>query len=90
MRHWVFAEPVMNGIEPIWYLYSDDAILAEYWDYWYKKGMAYNKERGLDEGTGISPLRCIEDWVALHWAVVATPENLASILSAPKPELIQE
>lgn len=89
MRYWLFAEPVGESSEAIWMIYSDDAILAEYWPTWMQQGMAYNLANGLDEGNGISPLRCIDDWVVVHWAVPATPENLMNIISAPKPQLIE-
>jgi len=88
MRHWLFAEPAGDSSEPIWMIYSDDAILAEYWQTWMTQGMKHNRENGLDEGTGVNPIRCIDDWVVIHWAVPATPENLLNIISAPKPQLI--
>lgn len=88
MRHWLFAEPVGESSEAVWMIYSDDAVLAEYWDTWMRHGMKYNLEHGLDEGSGINPMRCIDDWVMVHWAVLATPENLVNIISAPKPQLI--
>lgn len=90
MRYWLFAEPAGQSSEPIWMIYSDDAILAEYWEPWMQQGMAYNLANGLDEGNGINPMRCIDDWVVVHWAVPATQESLLQILSAPKPTLIQD
>lgn len=90
MRHWLFAEPAGESSEPIWSIYSDDAILAEYWTYWVDKMTRFNISTYRPEGTGVSPLRCIDDWVTTHWAVPATPENLLNIISAPKPELIQQ
>lgn len=88
MTHWLFAEPAGESSEPIWMIYSDDAILATYWETWKAQGIAYNKAHGLEEHNGISPLRCIDDWITVHWAVPATPENLLNIISAPKPQLI--
>lgn len=88
MKHWLYVEPVGESVEPVWMVYSNDAILAEYWDRWSKHVMAINTEKGIDPGTGVSPLRCIDDWVTIHWAVEATPENLLNILSAPKPQLL--
>ena len=90
MRYWLLAEPVGKSNEPVWKIYSDDSILAEYWEQWMQRGMAYNREHGFDEGTGINPLRCIDDWVVVHWAVEATHENLLNIISAPKHQLINE
>jgi hypothetical protein len=88
MRYWIFVEPVGDSSEPVWKIYSDDAILAEYWETWKRQGVAYNNANGFEEYLGVSPLRCIEDWVVVHWAVAATRENLLNIISAPKPQLI--
>ena len=88
MNYWLFAEPAGESSEPVWMIYSDDAILATYWETWKTQGIAYNKRHGLEEHNGISPPRCIDDWVTIHWAVPATPENLLNIISAPKPQLI--
>lgn len=88
MRFWLIAEPVGSGDEPVWKIYSDDAILAEYWTYWVEKMTQYNTNNNIPEGTGVNPLRCIDDWTMVNWAVEATPEALLNILSAPKPQLI--
>lgn len=88
MRYWLYAQPVGEANEAVWMIYSDDAILATYWPTWMKHGMEYNRAHNMDEGKGINPLRCIDDWVIVHWAVPATPENLMNIISAPKPQLI--
>ena len=84
MRHWLFAEPVGDTSEPVWMVYSEDAIVAEYWETWERQGMAYNKAHGHDIYKDISRSNCIQDWVVVHWAVEATPENLLKIISAPK------
>lgn len=86
MRHWLFAEPVGTTNEPVWMVYSDEAIIAEYWDAWHRQGIAYNKAHGLDVNKNISAHNCIQDWVVVRWAVEATPENLLKIISAPKPQ----
>ena len=88
MNHWLVVEPVGETSEPIWMVYSDDAILAEYWATWSTQGMAWNADRNIDLGTGINPLRCIEDWITIHWAIPATAESLINIISAPKPQLL--
>jgi len=88
MNHWLIVEPIGETSEPLWMVYSDDAILAEYWQTWMQQGTSYNIKHGLDEGTGINPLRCISDWVTVHWAIPATPESLINIISAPKPQLL--
>lgn len=88
MRFWLIAEPVGKGDEAVWKIYSDDAILAEYWEYWLRKMTDFNAINNIAEGTGVNPLNCIDDWTVVNWAVAATPENLLNILSAPKPQLI--
>lgn len=86
MNYWLFAEPVGNTSEPVWMIYSDDAIIAEYWETWKRQGEAYNLDKFLDPSTGITKARCIEDWTTTHWAVPATPESLHKIIQAPKGE----
>jgi hypothetical protein len=85
MNYWLIAEPVGDTCEPVWMIYSDDAIIAEYWNTWERQGTAYNKANNLPRYTGISASRCIDDWVVVHWAVPATAETLQKIISAPKP-----
>lgn len=86
----MYAEPVKGSSEPVWLVYSNDAILAEYWEHWLTKMNEFNKKHGVDENKGCNPLQCIDDWVTVHWAVPANIENLLNIISAPKPELIDE
>ncbi len=86
MTYWLIAEPIGCGSEPVWKIYSEQAILEEYWVYWERQGRAYNKANGLDSLEGIITKRCIEDWIVIHWAVQATPETLLRIISAPKGE----
>lgn len=83
MRYWLFAEPAGVSSEPVWMIYSDAAILAEYWEEWSEKVEAYNIKHDFD--LELDPESCICDWVAIHWAVPATPENLLHTISAPKP-----
>lgn len=88
MRYWLYAEPAGKSGEPIWMIYSDDAILAQYWEYWSRKMTDHNAFNNIPEGTGVNPRNCLDDWVTTHWAVPATPENLLNIISAPKPQLL--
>lgn len=89
MRHWLIVYPAGDSSEAIWSIYTDDAILAEYWETWLGNMRVYNQRRNLDEHTGCNPLRCIDDWVTINWAQPATPETLLQILTAPKPEKIE-
>ena len=86
MRYWLIAEPVGCGSEPVWKIYSEEAIIEEYWNYWQQKGVAYNKANGLDRNEGITTHRCIDDWVVVNWAIRATPETLLKIIGAPKQQ----
>lgn len=89
MNYWLYSEPVGGSSEAVWLVYSEDAILAHYWEYWLSKMTDHNTILSIPEGTGINPRRCIDDWVTIHWAVPATAENLLNIISAPKPQLIE-
>ena len=84
MRYWLFAEPAGKSSEPVWMIYSDEAIIAEYWEYWEGRMSAYNNAHGLSKYENVSVSNCIRDWVSTHWAVEATPEALLRIISAPK------
>lgn len=86
MTHWLIAEPVGCGSEPVWKIYSEQAIIEEYWTYWERQGRAYNKANGLDQYEGITTSRCIDDWIVIHWATRATPETLLRIIGAPKQQ----
>mgnify|MGYP006870546700 CR=1 FL=1 len=85
MRFWLIAEPIGKSSEPVWKVYSDNAILAEYWDYWRRKMTDYNTIHNIPEGTAVTHTNCIDDWTVVNWAVPATPEALLNILSAPNP-----
>jgi len=79
MRYWIYAEPVNEkSVEPIFQIFSDKAILASYWEYWCKQMRKVNKPEEMTEAN------CIDDWVAVHWAVLATTESMLRIISAPK------
>lgn len=84
MNYWLFAEPVGNTDESVWKIYSDTAIISEYWDDWMQKGLAFNKAHGLKPYEGVTKERCIDDWVVVHWAIPAKPEYLLKIIQAPK------
>lgn len=75
MRYWLYCEPVSDKcIEPVFQILSEKAILGIYWSYWCEQMDRVGKY------SEISKERCIEDWVATHWAVEATPESLLRII----------
>lgn len=81
MRYWIYCEPVnAKSTEAIWQVWSDAAILAEYWEYW------CGRMRNVGRESQISENNCITDWAATHWAVPADAESLQRIISAPKPQ----
>lgn len=76
----MYCEPVnAESSEPVWQVWSDQAILASYWDRWCVLMQKAGRESQISENN------CITDWAATHWANPATPENLQRIITAPKP-----
>lgn len=81
MRYWIYCEPAgENTSEPVYYIYSDRAILDTYWDYWSSTMRAVGRESQISENN------CITDWVAVHWGWPADKESLLQIIQAPKSE----
>ena len=74
----MYCEPVGNTSEAVWQVWSDAAILADYWTCWCELMHKAGRE------SQISKNNCITDWAATHWAEPATQENLQRIISAPK------
>ena len=86
MKYWLTAEPIGNTSEPLWMIYSEDAIIAEYYETWQRQARAYNKAHGYDANKDISRNNCIQDWIVIHWATPATPESLFKIIQASNDE----
>lgn len=84
MRYWLYAEPAGETSEPVWQVWSDQAILASYFENW--RGLMKKAGKPLSAFLEYDQQRCIEDWVTVHWAVEATTEALLQIISAPNPE----
>lgn len=81
MRYWIYAEPVTpTNMEAVFHVYSDRAILAEYWDRWCELMTKAGRESQITENN------CVTDWAATHWAIPATTESLLRIIAAPKGE----
>jgi hypothetical protein len=61
MKYWTIVFPGEHGqhVQETW---SEDQIIASYWDYWCGK-MTNVKKTEL-----ISRERCIDDWRFVHWA----------------------
>ena len=61
MKYWTIVFPGEHGqhVQETW---SEDQIIASYWDYWCGK-MTNVKKTEL-----ISRERCIDDWCVVHWA----------------------
>lgn len=76
----MYCEPVKRSAYPVWFVYSEDAIMAEYWETWKRRVISYNRAHGLEDDANIDPNRCIDDWVTIRWAVEATTESLANII----------
>jgi hypothetical protein len=79
MRYWIYREPLSETCdEAVWHVWSDAAILADYWTDWCELMRKAGRE------PQISKNNCINDWATTHWAAPATPENLLRIIWAPK------
>lgn len=76
MRYWMYCEPVGKNSEAVWQVWSDAAILADYWEYWCRLMRLAGRESQISENN------CITDWAASHWANPATHENLQRIIQA--------
>lgn len=84
MKYWMYVTPAGDSSLPIWTIYSEAAIIAEYWDEWYRNAISYNLDNDRDRLADITQENCIEDWIVINWAMPATADTLAEILSAPK------
>lgn len=80
MRYWIYCEPVGESSEAVWQVWSDAAILADYYEHWCELMHKAGRESQICE------FNCITDWIATHWASPATPETLHKIILAPKGE----
>lgn len=80
MRYWIYCEPVGETSEAVWHVWSDAAILADYYEHWCELMHKSGRESKISENN------CITDWAATHWATPATHKNLRRIISAPKGE----
>lgn len=60
-RLWAYLEPGPDE-EPRKLVYSEQEILATYWDYWVSQMLRVHKLPMVTEAN------CIEDWVVLNWA----------------------
>lgn len=78
MKYWMYCEPVGITSEPVYQVWSDAAILADYWTRWCELMHKAGRESQISENN------CITDWAAIHWANPATHENLQRIISASK------
>ena len=72
----MYCEPVGESSEAVWQVWSDKAILADYWTSWCELMHKAGRESQISENN------CITDWAASHWANPATHENLQRIIQA--------
>lgn len=68
MRYWMITEPVEGSSVPVYHIYSDDAIIEEYWTYF--------SNMGARRGVKATPEECIDHWVVVHWAQEVTRQVL--------------
>lgn len=64
MRYYSYTTPdEIVEFESTKYIYSEDEILGEYWDYWTDRMREVGRQDLINKET------CIDDWKTLHWAV---------------------
>jgi hypothetical protein len=73
MRYWTIVEPGDDGVTPVYLTYSDDEILAQYWDHWY--GKMCEKYGKVIVDNNWTKQDCIDDWVVVHWALESNNES---------------
>lgn len=75
MKYWITVSPASADCpEPVYQIYSEKAVLAEYYDYWSSKMRSKNLDHQISE------VGCIQDWVIINWAEPATKQNIEKIL----------
>lgn len=62
MRYFSFVVPDDNELEVTKLIYSEEEILAEFWQFW------TTEMKGNGYADLISRENCIQDWVAYNWA----------------------
>lgn len=68
MRYWTIVTPDNDeNSTPIYETLSDDEILEQYYPYWSSKMIDKYGEEEFKKNW--CKLDCIDDWVAIHWAV---------------------
>lgn len=63
MRTWRYVEPASDvDLTPVYYTFTDDEIVAMYWDYWSEQ------MRRAGKLLMVTREHCIMDWVVVNWA----------------------
>lgn len=73
MRYWMITEPIGNTSEPMHTIYSDNGVIAEYWQYYSQQMKRVGKEYTRED--------CIQSWVTVHWAVEVTNKVLEQFVN---------
>jgi hypothetical protein len=66
VKYYTYVEPDYDGITPRYITLSENEILNEYWDFWYRQMCVKFGKEEVD--TKYSIHECISDWVTVHWA----------------------
>lgn len=83
----MYCEPAgANSSEPVWTIMSERAIVeGDYWDRWSQRMRAVGKF--MENSPEFMRAQCLDDFCVVNWAVEATPEELAKVISpAPNPD----
>ena len=65
VKYWTIVYPDEHN-NAIYETFSEDEIIAQYWNYWYGRMCAKFGKEHVD--TNYSRRECIEDWCIVHWA----------------------
>jgi len=73
----------LDGKEAVYSIYSDAAIIEEYWDSWESLGVLHNAKASLEKQVPLTHENCIQDWVSVNWASQLNPAAVENIIPAP-------
>lgn len=69
-NYWMYVEPIGNPPQPSYIIMSEEAILAQYYEYWQSRLVVTGRADKAND-----PRACIQDWILAYWAIPATKEN---------------
>lgn len=67
---------IVNPLSPDPIVFSEEDILADYWEYWKKQMEEIKKKHSNYKYVPITKEECIKDWVVVNWAWESTKEEI--------------